>query len=262
MLYFCPLASGSSGNAALVATENTSVLIDCGISAKRIESALKTLGYSPQSLSGIFVTHEHSDHINGISVLSRRYNLPVFATPPTWAAMEQVPAIESLAPANRRFIYRGENFVIGDMSIRPFAISHDAAEPVGFSVITGTGQRKLAYATDVGCVTTEIMDELEDAHILCVEANHDVQMLKEGSYPAYLKKRVMGERGHLSNVSCGSMLKEIINKRMSSIYLAHLSLENNRPQVAFDTVSAMIYQTEGPDLMVAHRTDPSRPTVV
>jgi len=188
---FAPLFSGSNGNAVLVSSGRTHLLIDAGVSGVRIQEALMAAGVDARGISGIAVTHEHSDHISGVGVLSRRYNLPIFATEGTWAAMRE--RLGALEMRNIRVIRAGADFFMDDMNIMPFEIPHDANEPVGFSLYAGG--MKVCVATDIGCIRDKWMSEAEKSDILLLEANHDVDMLKAGRYPYELKRRIPAKKG-------------------------------------------------------------------
>ena len=232
--HFCTIASGSSGNCVFAGTDDTRILIDAGLSGKQIEAGLVSVGIAPQSLDAIVVTHEHSDHIQGAGILSRRFDLPIYATPRTWEAMEKYNMIGKVHPRNKLLVYSEERLILNDMCIRPFAIPHDAAEPVGYT-IEAEGC-KAAVATDIGRPTPLIERQIADCDILLMEANHDVDLLENGPYPIQLKRRILGDRGHLSNVAAGQLLTKVHCERLRYIFLGHLSEENNRPAVAHQTV--------------------------
>lgn len=229
---FCTIASGSSGNSTFIGTEYTKILIDAGISGKRIQDALECLGLSGGDIDALFLTHEHKDHIQGAGVFSRRFDVPVYATAETWAAIGD--GIGKIAPGNKRFVYAGEICTVNDIRVRPFAIPHDAAEPVGYNILTEG--KKATLATDIGHVTDEICESLADSDILLLEANHDEEMLKKGGYPRYLKERILGENGHLSNHTAGELLSSIMSGKLKHVFLGHLSAENNTPRLAYTTV--------------------------
>lgn len=233
---FCPIASGSSGNSIYVGTEHTHILIDAGITGKRAEAGLKELQVKGDSLNALLITHEHKDHIKGAGVLSRRFDIPIFATPGTWEGMKN--EIGTIAVKNIRYLYSGENCIINDMCIRPFEIPHDAAEPVGFNIFVEN--TKVTVATDIGHVTDAVRQCICDSDLLLLEANHDINMLKNGSYPWLLKKRIWGDRGHLSNVAAGNLISEIMSEKLKYIYLGHLSNENNIPHLAYETVESIL----------------------
>lgn len=233
---FCTLVSGSSGNCTYMGTKHTKILIDAGISGKKIEAGLADLSLQGGDIDGIFITHEHLDHVKGAGIFSRRFNIPIYATFDTWRAMED--GLGKIAPDNKRYIYPDENCILNDLCIHPFAIPHDAAEPVGFSVF-GAG-RKITVATDLGHVTDTIRENITDSQILLLEANHDVEMLQNGSYPWQLKQRVLGDFGHLSNMNAGGLLAEVMTGKMQHVLLGHLSEENNTPALAYRTVERVL----------------------
>lgn len=238
MIKFCPIVSGSEGNSVYIGTEYTNILIDAGLSGKRIEEGLKQIDVLAETIDGIFVTHEHADHIQGVGVLSRRYDLPIFATEGTWNAMDCI--LGNISRKNRKIIYSGEKMEFNDLIINPFSISHDAAEPVGYSVLAGN--IKMAVATDMGHVTDIVKEGVADSDILLVESNHDIDMLQNGSYPYYLRQRILSDRGHLSNDTAGGLLSEMVTSRLKHVFLGHLSNENNRPDLAYKTVEELLYQ--------------------
>ena len=254
---FCPLASGSSGNCVYVGTSTTHLLVDAGLSGKRIEAALTSSGaVRAEHLSGIFVTHEHSDHISGVGILSRRFGLPVYASAHTWRFMQRHGTIGTVAEEFRKIIVPGEPVLIGDMEVTAFDVPHDASQPVGYC-LRGDGF-KAAVATDMGYVTDTVRSLLQDVHVILLESNHDVEMLQNGRYPAALKERVMSSRGHLSNVAAGALLAEIALEE-GHIFLGHLSEENNRPMIALDTVYNILETNDVKvkRLTVAERHEPS-----
>ena len=233
---FATLASGSSGNSIFVGTEKTKILIDAGLSGKKVEEALKDLNLSGKDIDAIFVTHEHIDHVDGIGVLSRRYDIPVYATEGTWLQMPS--KVGCIKEKNQKLIYSDENCIFNDLCIHPFDIPHDAAQPVGFTV--SAGDAKIAVATDIGHVTRTILDNIKDCSSILLESNHDVEMLKNGSYPYPLKQRVLGKNGHLSNDAAGKLLACIMSDKLKYAFLGHLSKENNTPELAYETVSFIL----------------------
>ena len=234
MSIFCPLASGSSGNSTYIATASSGILIDAGISLRRLISCFNEVGLAFESIDAVFLTHEHSDHIMGAGAISRKLNIPVYATPGTWEEIERRNLLGDVPFCNKKYIYNGENLFFNDMCIRPFSIPHDAGEPVGFSILTGA--HKMSVATDIGHITESVKENLAGSNVLLLESNHDVDMLVTGKYPEYLKKRVLGNLGHLSNVNAGILLAEITSEKTSDIFLGHLSEDNNRPMIAYETV--------------------------
>ena len=191
---FCSLYSGSSGNSIFIASDNTRVLIDAGLAGKKIDEALKHIGEEASSIDGIFITHEHIDHIKGVGVLSRKYDIPIYANDNTWAVMEK--NIGKIKEHNIRIMDRRSSIAIKDLEIRSFNIPHDAIAPVGYTV--SSGGKNASVVTDFGVFTEEIRDNIIDSDIILLESNHDINMLRMGPYPYNLKLRVLGENGHLS----------------------------------------------------------------
>ena len=233
---FCSLASGSSGNCHLINDDKQFILIDAGLSGKQIENKLKEVDVDPKNISAILVSHEHSDHISGVGILSRRYNIPIYANNGTWDGMEC--KIGKINEANINFFKTNENFSIGDFNIKPYTISHDANEPVGFSI--EKNNIKISIATDLGYISDNIIEEISGSNLLILESNHDEEMLKAGSYPYSLKRRVLSNMGHLSNEAAGNAIVELVSKNVKSILLAHLSKENNFPELAIATVKNIL----------------------
>lgn len=234
MMELTSLASSSEGNSIFVGTKNTKVLVDCGISAKRIENSLKELGMKASQMDAILVTHEHSDHIKGLGVMARRYGIPMFATSGTIDAMLSSGKIGEVSHDLFYGVEADRSFTLGDMIVNPTRISHDAAEPVCYSF--EADDVKASIATDLGDYDDYIIEKLKDSNILFVEANHDVNMLQVGRYPYYLKQRILGSKGHLSNDRCACLLNDVISDCTSHVYLGHLSKENNYAQLAYETV--------------------------
>ncbi|NLM83633.1 MAG: MBL fold metallo-hydrolase [Clostridiales bacterium] len=231
----CTLASSSSGNCALISHGKTHILIDAGISLRRITKSLKALGVAPGELAAVLVTHEHTDHISGIKMLVKYHAVPIFATEGAAAGiLECVPEAEPLI----RRIRAGAGFSVGEMDVLSFRTPHDTPESVGYRFYAGG--RTLAFATDCGCLTKELVDGTRGADLAVIEANHDVEMLKNGRYPEFLKRRVLSSRGHLSNDDCGRLAVLLGQAGTRQVVLAHLSRENNTPQAAHDTVAAAL----------------------
>lgn len=244
MLTYCPLSSGSKGNCHFAATKKTAVLIDAGGSAKSIKTQLACLDISPKRLDGILITHEHIDHIAALDVLCKNFEIPVYANEKTAACIiKKYPRIERYI----RCFRTEENFYINDLDITPFKTPHDCAESVGFSLYSGT--RKLTIATDIGHINKRMLEQCKHSHLLVLEANHDMDMLLNGSYPPPLKRRIMGNNGHLSNDACGEALSHLLSCELQQVVLAHLSQENNRPEIAYATVSCRLAE-EGCDLPI------------
>lgn len=232
-LSFCPLFSGSSGNAIYVGAGETRLLVDAGMPGRSIASALTQIGVPPESLSAILITHEHSDHVKGAGILSRRFDLPVYANEGTWMAMEE--KLGEVALRNRRVFTTGEDFFVQEIDVQSFAIPHDAREPVGYALYHKGC--KVAVATDLGHIQSGWMDAVRGAQVLMLEANHDVDMLMGGSYPQYLKRRISGQKGHLCNNDTGKALIRLVESGVQNCILGHLSKENNLPELAYQTVA-------------------------
>ena len=247
---FCPLFSGSSGNALFIGAGNTRLLIDAGLSGRTVSEALASIGILPETLNGILVTHEHSDHVKGVGILSRKYHLPIYANPRTWAAMEK--QIGAVAPHLRREFETGESFFVGDFSIMPFAVPHDAADPVGYRVYYGSAS--VATATDMGYFSPKVCDALSGVNLMVLESNHDIDMLRANEhYSAALKARILGRHGHLSNVACAEALWMLYQTGVRHVVLGHLSHENNTPELAMRTVCEAMQAhglTPGSDIFV------------
>lgn len=230
------LASGSTGNCTLLTDGDTSVLIDAGISAKRICTALSQFGIAPEQLSGILITHEHSDHINGLKILLKHHDIPVFA-PRTVAnhLRWSIAGVEDYIAE----LPCGCTSRVGGLSVVPFHTPHDTPESVGYRFI---GSSTFGFCTDCGHVTEDVLDGLEGADSVIIEANHDLDMLKLGSYPVSLKRRILSDFGHLSNDCCGELAVKLYDSGTRKIILGHLSRENNTPSLALDTVCSAFSQ--------------------
>lgn len=229
---FCSLSSGSSGNCQYIETDNTKILIDGGFSGKKIEGLLSSIGVDPCELDGIFITHEHIDHVRGVGVLSRRYDLPIFANANTWIGMEKT--IGKIKENNIRVFTSEKDLDIRDITVCPIKIFHDALEPVGYIIYYK--KNKISIVTDTGFVNDIMKEKMKGSNLYLMESNHDVDMLKEGSYPWALKQRVLSTRGHLSNIDAGMVLGDLVSASGEIILLGHLSQENNKPELAHKTV--------------------------
>lgn len=240
------IASGSSGNCICVGHGDTHILVDAGISKKRIEEGLYEKDINPKDLNGIFVTHEHSDHISGLGVLSRKYHIPIYGTRETLDYIKfQCSNISgckgtlgNIEPELFHEIEPDSDIEFGDIVIKPFEIYHDAVHPVGYRV--EAGDKKVAVATDMGHFDEYIISKLKDLDAILIESNHDIRMLETGPYPYPLKRRILGDKGHLCNEMCGKLLDNILNDKMKCISLGHLSHENNYPYLAYESVRSEI----------------------
>lgn len=229
----CTIASGSSGNCTLLQAGDTCILIDVGISGKKALAGLEELGIDPSTIQGIFITHEHSDHIKGVGILSRKLGIPIYATQVTWEHMLRQEMLGKVAEEHQKFIEKDQVLSIGDLSITPYSIYHDAVDPVGY-VFDYLG-KKIVLATDLGKVDRKLVSNLYGAHGILLEFNHDVNMVEVGSYPFPLKRRILGDFGHLSNDLAAKVLTHIYHEEMQWVILGHLSKDNNLPDLAYLT---------------------------
>lgn len=260
MLNFCSLYSGSSGNSLFVESENTKILIDAGMSCKKIEEALTSLDKELSSIDAILVTHEHSDHIKGISTISRKFDIPVFATKETFDAMPT--QTEKLNEKNIQYFNISEKFSIKDLEILPFSIPHDAANPCGFN-ISKDNEHQLSIATDIGHMTKSILKHLEGSEFILLESNYDKEVLRCCSYPYRLKSRIASNTGHLPNDIAGKTISYLAkNSNLKTALLGHLSKESNFPELAYQTVVDEMISSNCNEnmihLSVANRNEPSK----
>ena len=232
MLNFCSLYSGSSGNSLFVETEETKLLIDAGVSSKKIETALTNLSVDPTDINGILITHEHSDHVQGLGTFAKKFHLPVFVNEKTLDAMPKQK--EKLEDKYIHFFDLEEKFEIGDLKIKPFAIPHDAANPCGFNIMKE--DKKISIATDIGHMTKDILIHLENSLFLLLESNYDPDVLMCSHYPYPLKSRIAGPIGHLSNELAGKTISHLLQSGLKEAMLGHLSKESNFPELAYKTV--------------------------
>lgn len=235
IIKICTLASSSSGNATLVSQGDTHILVDAGISLRRIAASLRALDLTPDDLTGVLITHEHTDHISGIRMLVKHHGTPVLAP------MGVAEGLCGCFPELRRGVScfeSGTEFILGEISVTSFLTMHDTPESVGYRL--GDGKSSLVFVTDIGCVTQTVLSAALGADMAVIEANHDIVMLKKGPYPAYLKRRILSEHGHLSNDDSGILASKLAGSGTKRIVLAHLSKENNTPRLAFDTVGGVL----------------------
>lgn len=231
MIRFQSIVSGSSGNCTLVCGNNTKILIDCGISGKKVTAYLNDIGIDPCELSSILVTHEHIDHTNGVGIMSRKFDIPILASEGTWEGMD----IGKITEENRRIFSKNKSIEIGDIKITPFDIPHDAMQPTGY--IIQAEDKKIAVATDIGHITSTVTDSLAGCDAVILEANYDEHMLQTGPYPQNLKSRIAGAKGHLANKDAGALATYLAKNGTKHIMLGHLSNENNSPEIAFSEVA-------------------------
>ena len=255
----CSIASGSSGNCIYVGSDATHLLVDVGISGKRTETGLNELELTGRDLDGILITHEHADHIQGLGVIARKYHVPIYGTAGTLAALKSMSALGKVEESLFHEIHEDDKFTIKDLTINPMRISHDASQPVGYRI--SYGNKRIAVCTDLGVYNDYTVECLKGLDALLLEANHDVNMLQVGPYPYYLKQRILGDRGHLSNENSGRLLCKILHDNLKTVLLGHLSKENNLPELAYETVRMEINMGDNPykagdfDIRVAKRSE-------
>ena len=232
----CSLASGSSGNSIYFQSAGTKLLVDCGISAKRIREGLASIDVLASDLTAILITHEHSDHVSGLEVLARHFNLPIFMSAGTYREWSQ--RVTSVYTHDVHLIEAGTSINIGDVAVNAFATPHDAAEPLGYKI--DDGNHSVAVFTDLGMITPELLSAVSGSDLVYVEANYDVNMLWAGPYPWPLKQRIAGENGHLSNEDAGQVIADLLEDGSQEFILSHLSAENNMPSLADLTVQQIL----------------------
>ena len=253
MLKFCNLYSGSSGNCSYIESDNAKILVDCGVSCKKATEALASFKVDFNDIDAIILTHEHLDHVKGLQVISKKYNVPIYGNEGTLNGIKQnIPNnIKNLFKTNKKF-------EIKDLEIFPFSIPHDASDPCGFNI--SCGGKKISIATDVGHITTSIINNLQGSSFVLLESNYEPEMLKCSNYPYILKRRILGPNGHLSNEDAGTAVTTLVKSGISNISLGHLSQQNNFPELAYKTVMESLMSNnvnlENLSLNVANRSSP------
>ncbi|MFH5186947.1 MBL fold metallo-hydrolase [Paenibacillus sp. TAB 01] len=240
---FTVLSSGSTGNAMVVATEDSKVLIDAGLSAKKIDQLLKEKGMSASELDAILVTHEHADHIKGLGAVARKFDLPIYANEKTWEELNR--HVGEIAEDKRCVMETGEVRDFGSLQVQSYGISHDAAEPVGYCFYEG--DEKLSLATDLGYMSAKVKEQIQDSDVLVLESNHDIEMLRMGKYPWNIKRRILSDLGHLSNEAAGIGLVDVMTTKTKRVYLAHLSRDHNLMDLARLTVNNVVEERLEPE---------------
>ncbi|NLG03560.1 MAG: MBL fold metallo-hydrolase [Clostridia bacterium] len=230
----CSITSGSSGNCIYVGSDQTHLMIDAGLSGKRIECGLNEIGLKSSDIHGVLVTHEHSDHISGLGVLARKYEIPIYGTKGTLKGIKEAKNLGEIPSGLFREISADEEFMIDELKIKPVRVSHDANEPVAYRV--SHEDKSVAVLTDLGKYDDYIVDAFSGVDIILLEANHDVNMLQVGRYPYYLKQRILSDHGHLSNELSGQLLCRLLHDKLKAVFLGHLSAENNLAELAYETV--------------------------
>jgi phosphoribosyl 1,2-cyclic phosphodiesterase len=237
-LEICALASGSKGNAVYVGSEGQGVLIDAGLSGRELEGRLRAKELDPSSVKAVVMTHEHRDHASGAGVWARRFKVPLYAAYGVDAAMRRVMGENSLKGVEVINFAPDAPFTVADMEFKPFPTSHDATSAVGFRI--DNGRTTLGFATDLGEAGSEVIASLLGADALYLESNHEVELLMEGPYPYFLKKRIRGALGHLSNAECATLLASLVHSKLKAVILGHLSEVNNKPKIAFESAAKVL----------------------
>jgi phosphoribosyl 1,2-cyclic phosphodiesterase len=235
MTNIASIASGSNGNCYYLENNDDAILVDAGISARQIVERMARLGLSVSKLRGVFISHEHSDHIRGLDAFTRRYAVPVFITSKTYSSYGKTIRGSAL-----NFFAPGMQVKLGKICVNPFLKSHDAAEPCSFSV--SSGSKTVAVMTDIGCKCASVTSHIKNADAVFLESNYDDDMLQTGYYPPYLKARISSDIGHLSNIQSAELLLEHASSRLKHVFLSHLSANNNTPELALGTFHHFIAQ--------------------
>lgn len=255
---FCSLYSGSTGNSLFVQGEETKVLIDAGVSAKKITESLAAINVDIKEINAILVTHEHIDHIRSIGTLAKKYNIPIYANLGTWNGIENEKLVINIE--NRNYFKNGKSFEIGDLKIKSFSTSHDAMDSCGFSI--ESDNKKVSIATDLGEATKEVMENLKASKFVLLESNYEPEVLRACSYPYSVKSRISSKKGHLSNNQAGQTISKLIESGLMRVMLGHLSKESNFPELAYKSVANELIRNgikeKEIELNVASRTGPSK----
>ena len=256
------IASGSSGNCVCIQTQNACVLVDAGITAKRIEAGLAAQGIALSSLDAILVTHEHIDHVRGIEVITKKYPIPVYGTRETLQEYCRCLKQAELLEERLHFVEPGESFKIKDIFADTFSTSHDAGNSIGYTFVSDG--HKIGIATDLGCYDETILNKLAASEVLYLEANYDLNMLMAGSYPYRLKLRIAGDKGHLSNEMSSELVVKLLHEGLRHVVIAHMSKENNYAELAYETIRQAVHSNwkwakEAPLITVANRDIPTQP---
>ena len=254
MLKFCSLYSGSSGNSFLVQSDETKILVDAGVSCKKIVEALASLSIAIEEIDAILVTHEHTDHTQSIGTISKKYDIPVYANRKTWQAMPN--QLAKIKESNRLYFDNNKPFTLKDITILPFDIPHDAANPCGFNIIKD--KTKISIATDIGHIDEGVLKNLKNSKFLLLESNYEPEVLKYSRYPYKLKERIASPLGHLSNIEAGKTINYLADYGLENAVIAHLSNENNFPELAYKSVLEQMEESKNLHIEVASRIKPSK----
>ncbi len=246
----CALASGSSGNCFYIENNNQAVLIDAGISTRQIIDRLYIIGKNPFNVKGIFITHEHSDHIRGADVFARKFNVPIFSTKKTIEICNLCSNEDLINPINNDEIIK-----ISGMEIQAFSKSHRAADPISFNI---SSKKKISIITDIGYACNNVVDNIENSDLLCLESNYDTQMLRNGNYPSFLKKWIESDTGHLSNEESAECVFQYSRSKLKYVILSHLSKNNNNPALALNSFQLLMKNNFSPKIFISHREHPTQ----
>lgn len=258
----CSITSGSSGNCIYVGSDHTHIMVDAGISGKRIEQGMNQIDLTIRDMDAVLITHEHSDHVKGLGVIARKYGIPIYATKGTISAIQSSSSVGKIPKELFYPIVPDQEYQIKDITVKPFSVSHDAADPVAYRF--EKEHEAIGIATDLGKYEEYTVDRLRGLDVLLLEANHDIRMLQVGSYPYYLKQRILSEQGHLSNESAGRLLCRVLHDKLKAVLLGHLSQENNYAELAYETVrleiesADCVYHADDFPIAVAGRNENSR----
>ena len=259
MLKFCSLFSGSSGNSLFVQSDQSKLLIDCGASGKKICEALASINSSIEDIDAILITHEHSDHVQSLGLLSKKYNIPIYINEETFNALSSAQK-EKISEDKINYFINDKEFYFKDLIIKPFSIPHDAANPCGYNIYNG--KRKISIATDLGHINDSILNNLKNSSFILLESNYDPSILQVSKYPYSLKERIKGPKGHLSNETAGKLISALSGNELKEVMLGHLSKENNFPELAYQTVTEELMRNNIDlntlRLSVANRYNPSK----
>jgi len=233
-LRFQSFGSGSSGNCYFIGNASTGLLIDAGVGVRTIRKNLRNLGLDFENIWGVFVTHDHADHIKAVGSLGEKHRVPVYTTRKVHEGINRSYAVTEKLYSCKKYIEKGETVQVGEFKVTAFEVSHDATDNVGYTI--EYKEKRFTFATDLGYISEEAAKQLEMAHYMVLEANYDDQMLRNGPYPLHLKNRIIAETGHLSNDQAGIFLAEYYKEHLQKVFLCHLSRENNLPEIAYTTV--------------------------
>jgi len=253
MFKYCSLYSGSSGNSFFVQSNTTSILVDAGVSLKKMCTAFDEKDIDGKKINAILVTHDHIDHTKSIAALSNKFDIPVYANKKTWEAIPDIA--NKIAESNKKVFNISDLFTIGDIEVFAFHIPHDAADPCGFNLYNSG--KKISIATDLGYVSQDLLNHLKDSSSVLLEANYDTDVLKYSRYPYLLKQRISSNKGHLSNVSAAKAINYLYNYGLNSALLIHISKENNFPELAYETVKSETQNCKNLSVFVAPRDKPT-----